>query len=244
MGAVRRPAAVADPAGPPGARRRRRPGVAAVVFAAVGAGLIRAQSQVVARDELDRQARRAREDRQHPGRAQAAGGVTFSSVSPASLEALVGPQTQLYYSGLPLTPGAERPTDEIPQVAARELDYGVLERDGRAAHRLRGDAGRDDDGGVGGAGHAGRRGGRRDPAGPPAGEPASAWPDVAPRVFLAAGDRPGGGPAPVAAADVADHPPADRHAGGDPPRRGRRPADRARAHGHAGAGRAGVATST
>ena len=43
---------------------------AAVVFAAVGAGLIRAQSQVVARAELDRQAEQLGEARQHPGRAR------------------------------------------------------------------------------------------------------------------------------------------------------------------------------
>ena len=99
--------------------------VAALVFAAVGGGLIRAQSQKVARDELDRQAVALAKIVSNQAEKQAVGGRTFSFVSPASLQALVGPKTRLYYSGLPLSPGADRPNDEIPQVAARELDYGI-----------------------------------------------------------------------------------------------------------------------
>jgi signal transduction histidine kinase len=103
---------------------------AAVVFAAVGAGLIRSQSQVVARAELDRQAEAlaglvsARAER------AAARGTDFTFYPGVQLEALVGPHTKLYYSGLQLSPGAERPTDEIPAVAAEEIDYQTLERDG------------------------------------------------------------------------------------------------------------------
>ncbi|HTI34377.1 MAG TPA: hypothetical protein VL422_11910, partial [Miltoncostaea sp.] len=73
--------------------------VAAVVFALVGGGLIRAQSQKVARDELDRQAMALAKIVSNQAERQATSGVTFSFVSPASLQALVGPQTQLYYSG-------------------------------------------------------------------------------------------------------------------------------------------------
>ena len=161
--------------------------VAAIVFAAVGGGLIRAQSQKVARDELDRQAVALARIVSSQAEKQAAGGVTFSFVSPASLRALVGPQTQLYYSGLPLTPGADKPTDEIPQVAARELDYAILERDG--VQRI-------DFAAFGGATTTeaaaapvklgGEAVGAILLARPP-GTPATAWPDVAPWVFLAAG---------------------------------------------------------
>ena len=89
--------------------------VAALVFAAVGGGLIRAQSQKVARDELDRQAIALAKIVSNQAERQAAGGVAFSFVSPASLVALVGPKTRLYYSGLPLSPGADRPTDDDPE---------------------------------------------------------------------------------------------------------------------------------
>lgn len=161
--------------------------VAAVVFAAVGGGLIRAQSRAVARAELDRQAVALAAIVSGQAERQLAGGVCFSFVAPSSLVALVGPRTKLYYTGLDLTPGCPRPNDEIPSVAAEALDYGVLERDevqridfavapgatttevSAAPVYLGGEA-------VGAILLA-----------RPPGEPASAWPDVAPRVFLAAG---------------------------------------------------------
>jgi signal transduction histidine kinase len=161
--------------------------VAALVFAAAGGVLIRSQSQKVARGELDRQAVALARIVSDQAERQAVGGVPFSFVSRASLEAFVGPRTQLYYSGLPLTPGAANPTDEIPQVAARELDYGVLEREGvqRIDFRQSPEAATTE------AAAApvilgGEAVGAILLARPP-GAPASAWPDVAPWVFLAAG---------------------------------------------------------
>ena len=161
--------------------------VAALVFAAVGGGLIRAQSQKVARDELDRQAIALAKIVSNQAERQAAGGVAFSFVSPASLVALVGPKTRLYYSGLPLSPGADRPTDEIPSVAAEELDYGVLERDGvqRIDFRTSPDA-TTTEASAAPVVLGGEALGAILLARPP-GEPATAWPDIAPRVFLAAG---------------------------------------------------------
>jgi signal transduction histidine kinase len=161
--------------------------VAAIVFAAVGGGLIRAQSQKVARDELDRQAVALARIVSTQAEKQAAGGVTFSFVSPASLQALVGPQTQLYYSGLPLSPGADRPTDEIPQVAARELDYGILERDGVQRIDFAATPGATTtEASAAPVMLGGEAVGAILLARPP-GTPATAWPDVAPWVFLAAG---------------------------------------------------------
>jgi signal transduction histidine kinase len=161
--------------------------VAAVVFALVGGGLVRAQSQKVARDELDRQAMAVAKIVSNQAEKQATRGVTFSFVSPASLQALVGPQTQLYYSGLPLTPGADRPTDEIPQVAARELDYSILERDGVQRIDFRASPGATTtEASAAPVMLGGEAVGAILLARPP-GAPASAWPDVAPWVFLAAG---------------------------------------------------------
>ena len=161
--------------------------MAAVVFAAVGGGLIKSQSQAVARAELDRQARGIAEIVSEQAEKQAASGVEFSFIKPSNLQVLVGPKSQLYYSGLQLTPGGEHPTGEIPSVAAREIDYGLLEQDqvqrvdftlpgesrpveASAAAVYLGDE-------VVGAILLTR----------PPGELASAWPDVASRVFTAAG---------------------------------------------------------
>lgn len=103
---------------------------AAVVFAAVGAGLIRSQSQAVARGELDRQAQALADIVSAQAERAAERGTEFRSYRPDALEALVGPDARVFYTGLQLTPGAERPTGEFPEVAADELDYEVLERDG------------------------------------------------------------------------------------------------------------------
>ncbi len=110
---------------------------AAVVFAVVGAGLIRSQSQAVARGELDRQARALARIVSAQAERAAQRGVEFQSdYRPDALEALVGPEAKIYYTGLELTPGAEQPTGGFPSIAAEELDYEVLEERGRPAHRL------------------------------------------------------------------------------------------------------------
>jgi signal transduction histidine kinase len=103
---------------------------AAVVFAAVGAGLIRSQSQAVARGELDRQARALAAIVSGQAERAAERGTEFRSYRPDALEALVGPEARVYYTGLQLTPGAERPTGEFPTVAADELDYDILDAEG------------------------------------------------------------------------------------------------------------------
>ena len=101
---------------------------AAVVFAAVGAGLIRSQSQAVARGELDRQARAlARIVR--PGRARRPAGRRV----PVRL-----PPTPSRRSSAPrrrsTTPGwshaRRRAADGRPPRSAEELDYEVLEEAG------------------------------------------------------------------------------------------------------------------
>jgi signal transduction histidine kinase len=160
---------------------------AAVVFAAVGAGLIRSQSQAVARGELDRQARALARIVSGQAERAAQRGVEFrSDYRPDALEALVGPEAKIYYTGLELTPGAEQPTGGFPSIAAEELDYGLLEEEGvqRIDFRLPGDdrvyeasAAPVLQGGIPvGAVLLGR----------PPGQLASAWPDVAGRVVGAA----------------------------------------------------------
>ncbi|HET6692637.1 MAG TPA: HAMP domain-containing sensor histidine kinase [Miltoncostaeaceae bacterium] len=161
--------------------------VAAIVFAAVGGGLIRAQSQKVARAELDRQAVALAKIVSAQAEKQAVGGRAFSFVSPASLQALVGPRTKLYYSGLPLTPGADRPTDEIPRVAARELDYGLLEQDGVQRIDFQASEGASTTEATAAPVMLGGEAVGAILLARPPGAPASAWPDVAPWVFLAAG---------------------------------------------------------
>jgi signal transduction histidine kinase len=161
--------------------------IAAVVFAAVGGGLIRAQSEKVARAEFDRQAVALAKIVSAQAEKQAVGGTPFSFVSPVSIQALVGPRTRLYYSGLPLTPGADRPTDEIPQVAARELDYGILEQEGVQRIDFEASPGASTtEASAAPVMLGGEAVGAILLARPP-GTPASAWPDVAPWVFLAAG---------------------------------------------------------
>ena len=103
--------------------------VAAIVFAAVGGGLIRSQSKAVARAELDRQAQALAvivSDQAERGLQR---GVEFTFISLGNLRALVGPKTRLYYTGNQVTPGGEHPTGEIPQVAAKEIDWALIERD-------------------------------------------------------------------------------------------------------------------
>ena len=93
----------------------------------------------------------------------------------------------------------------------RQLDYEVLERDGRAADRLPPSPTRASHRGLGRAGRARRRGLRGDPPGPAA---AGSWPPPGrtsrPAVVLARRHRPGRGPAADAAPDEPDHPAAAR----------------------------------
>jgi two-component system, OmpR family, sensor kinase len=160
---------------------------AAVVFAAVGAGLIRAQSQVVARAELDRQAEQLAKLISTQAERALTRGTQVPSFEPSSIEALVGENTKLYYTGLALTPGSEQPTSEIPAVVAGQIDYEVLERTG--VQRI--DFTQPGQQVVSEASAApvtigGEQFGAIMLARPP-GELASAWPDVAGRVVGAAG---------------------------------------------------------
>ena len=161
--------------------------VAAIVFAAVGGGLIRSQSKAVARAELDRQAQALAvivSDQAERGLQR---GVEFTFISLGNLRALVGPKTRLYYTGNQLTPGGEHPTGEIPQVAAKEIDYALLERDGvqRIDFTLPGES-RTLEASAAPVYLGDEVAGALLLARPP-GELASAWPDVASRVFTAAG---------------------------------------------------------
>ena len=213
---------------------------AAVVFAAVGAGLIRSQSQAVARGELDRQATALAGIVSDQAERAAERGTEFRSYRPDALEALVGPEARVYYTGLQLTPGAERPTGEFPSVAADELDYEVLEEEGvqridfalpgsdesyeaSAAPVYLGDS-------VFGAILLAR----------PPGQLASAWPNVAGRVVGAAAIGLAVALALMLLLTRRITRPLTRHAGRDPPGRRGRHAHRAGPDRDPGAGRAGL----
>lgn len=161
--------------------------MAAVVFAAVGGGLIRSQSQAVARAELDRQARALADIVSDQAEKQAARGTEFSFIQPGNLKALVGPNTRLYYSGLQLTPGGEHPNGEIPSIVAKEIDYGLLEKKGvqRLDFTLPGETQPNEASAA--AVYLGDEAVGAVLLARPPGELASAWPDVASRVFTAAG---------------------------------------------------------
>lgn len=161
--------------------------MAAVVFAAVGGGLIRAQSQAVARAELDRQATGIADILSEQVERSVTTGVDFTFIRTDNLQVLVGPKSQLYYTGLQLNPGSDHPTAEIPAVAAKEIDYALLEREGvqRVDFTPPGE-----DRPVEASAAAVYLGGEAFGAvllTRPPGELASAWPDVASRVFTAAG---------------------------------------------------------
>ncbi len=160
--------------------------VAAVTFAAVGGGLIRAQSQVVARAELERQVQALANIVSAQAERQTTLGREFTFYEPSNLEELVGPNTRLYYDGLQLTPGAENPTAGIPQVAADELDYGKLEREGIQRIEFREGDGPEIQAAAAPVYLGPELFGAILLARPP-GETASAWPDVASRVVGAAG---------------------------------------------------------
>lgn len=161
--------------------------LAAVVFAAVGGGLVRSQAQSVARGELDRQAKALADIVSEQAERQALSGVAFSFITPATLEALVGPNSDIAYTGLELTPGSENPTAEIPIVAAREIDYALLDEGGaqRVDFTLPG-ASKPTEASAAAVFQGGEAVGAILLSRPP-GDPASAWPDVASRVVTAAG---------------------------------------------------------
>ena len=161
--------------------------MATVVFTAVGGGLIRSQSEAAARAELDRYAHGLAGIVGEQAELQAARGIDFTFIQPSSLQALIGPSTRLYYSGLELSPGSDRPTAEIPSVAAQEIDYGLLERNRvqRVDFTLPG-ASRPTEASAAAVYIGDEAVGAVLLARPP-GEPASAWPDLASRVFIAAG---------------------------------------------------------
>jgi len=160
---------------------------AAVVFAAVGAGLIRSQSQAVARGELDRQARAlARIVSAQAERAAERGIVFQSDYRPDALEALVGPEARVFYTGLELTPGAERPTGGFPSLAAEELDYEVLEGEGVQRIDFRLPEGDETYEASAAPVYQGENVVGAVLLGRPPGQLASAWPDVAGRVVGAA----------------------------------------------------------
>lgn len=104
--------------------------VASVLFALIGAGLLRSQSEVAARAELDRQARALAAIVSERAERAAREGGEFRFDRPDELQALVGPRTRLYLIGLDLSPGAARPNDRLPSVVAEQLSFPELERAG------------------------------------------------------------------------------------------------------------------
>ncbi|MGD9695860.1 MAG: ATP-binding protein [Thermoleophilia bacterium] len=160
---------------------------AAVIFVVVAGGLIQSQSRAQARKELDRQAVAVAKIISNQAWQAYTEGREPRFVQPANLAALVGPGTEFFYSGASLTPGSEQTGLDFPAVAARSLDYGVLERDG--VQRIDFTA----------PGADGQREGSAAPVtlgqevfgaillSRPRGDQPAAWPDVAPRVLMAAG---------------------------------------------------------
>jgi signal transduction histidine kinase len=162
--------------------------VAAVVFAAVGGGLVRSQGKAVARAELDRQAKALAGIVSAQAEKQATSGVEFALfIDTANLKALIGPNSDISYTGLQLTPGGDNPTGEIPSVAAREIDYALLEEGEaqRIDYTLPGES-RPTEASAAAVFLGGESVGAILLSRPP-GDPASAWPDVASRVSTAAG---------------------------------------------------------
>lgn len=102
--------------------------VAAVIFAAVSSELIRQQSEVVARSELDRQAVALAATLGRQTAEQATRGEALQIDSDEYLAVLGGPATSLYYSGNPLSPIAGPPGGPIP--VSVELDSQAISDDG------------------------------------------------------------------------------------------------------------------
>ena len=105
--------------------------VAAVLFVAVGASLIRGQATSQATTELDRQARAVADIVSERATLALDTGQVFSTREPiGNLEELAGEGTRLYYVGLALSPGAADPFGGLPETVARDLDPEMIVRDG------------------------------------------------------------------------------------------------------------------
>ena len=101
--------------------------VAAVVVGVTASGLAQRQSERAARDEFDRQAVAIGKIVSRQAGRQAAQG---QEIRVPNLEALVGPGTELRYTGNPLNPGAKEPLREVPPSVAERVDTEELERAG------------------------------------------------------------------------------------------------------------------
>ncbi|MEQ9336274.1 MAG: HAMP domain-containing sensor histidine kinase [Miltoncostaeaceae bacterium] len=102
--------------------------VAAVIFAVVSSELIRQESEVVARSEIDRQVVALANTLGRQTAEQATRGEALQIDSDEYLAVLGGPATSLYYSGNPLSPIAGPPGGPIP--VAVELDSQTISDDG------------------------------------------------------------------------------------------------------------------
>lgn len=103
---------------------------AATVFAIVSSNLIRANTARNAREELDRQTTALAHLVSDRAERDARSGREFRFFTPANLQELVGPGSRIYFTGLGLSPGAERPNDQLPGVAAEQLSYREMASDG------------------------------------------------------------------------------------------------------------------
>lgn len=102
--------------------------VAAVIFGVVSSQLIRQQSEVVARGELDRQVVALANTLGRQTAEQATRGEALRIDSAEYLAVIGGPATSLYYSGNPLSPIAGPPGGPIP--VGVELDTQAISDDG------------------------------------------------------------------------------------------------------------------
>lgn len=103
---------------------------AATVFALVSSNLIRSETGRAARDELDRQTIALAQLVSDRAERDAEAGREFRFFRPANLQRLVGPGSRIYFTGLGLSPGAERPNDRLPEVAAEQLSIEMIAETG------------------------------------------------------------------------------------------------------------------
>jgi signal transduction histidine kinase len=101
---------------------------ATVGFAAVAVSLVRIQTLRAERNLLDDQAMAVATIVSDQAEQGIANGVLRLS-KPKNLEAFAGRGTQIYYKGLPLDPGAAKPTGGLPRTDVA-IDPVALERDG------------------------------------------------------------------------------------------------------------------
>ena len=159
--------------------------VAAAIFAVVGARLIGAQAQTVARSELDRQTLALARTLGRQATDQATRGQALLIDSQAYLAVIGGPRTRLFYTGNPLSPRRPSPTQEIPRAlvisADRHSGTGVQRVEFRAP-----DGGEVLEGALAPVTVAGENWGYLVLARPP-GDFTAPWRGVARRVLMAAG---------------------------------------------------------